>query len=429
MNILMMTNTFTPHVGGVARSVEAFMVEYQRLGHGVLVVAPVFEGMPEKELNVIRVPAIQNFNGSDFSVRLPIPSFLFPALDRFRPDIVHTHHPFLLGDTALRVAALRNVPLVFTHHTLYEQYTHYVPGDSPALKRFVVELSTGYANLCDQVIAPSESIALILQGRGVKVPIEVIPTGVNVEQFARGDGAKFRALMGIPQDAFVVGHVGRLAPEKNLRFLAEAVVDFLKANDRTHFLIAGVGPSAGEIMGLFEREDLANRLHLTGILQAGDLANAYHAMDVFAFASQSETQGMVLTEAMAAGVPVVAVDAPGVREVVTDTRNGRLLPIEDLKGFSSALSWLASLSPRERQGLSEAARETADGFSLPRCAERALDLYKSLLTSGPVPRKVEGSLWSSALRLIETEWELWANRAHAASAALTRSRPHDKVTP
>src|SRR3972149_4534000 len=221
MNILMMTNTFTPHTGGVARSVESFTAEYRRLGPRGLVVAPVFEGMPSEEEDVLRVPAIQKFNGSDFSVRLPIPSFLFPELDRFRPDIVHTHHPFLLGDTALRVAALRNVPLVFTHHTLYEQYTHYVPGDSPALKRFVVELSTGYANLSDQVIAPRERIALILQGRGGKVPIEVIPTGVNVEQFARGDGDNDDERQG----TFLHGRY--LTPDSgecytpNLRFLAE----------------------------------------------------------------------------------------------------------------------------------------------------------------------------------------------------------------
>jgi glycosyltransferase involved in cell wall biosynthesis len=422
MNILMVSNTFTPHVGGVARSVQAFMAEYQKQGHDVLVVAPVFEGMPEKEENVIRVPAIQNFNGSDFSVRLPIPSFLFGVLDRFRPDIVHSHHPFLLGDTALRIAALHNVALVFTHHTMYEQYTHYVPGDSPALKRFVIELSTGYANLSDQVIAPSESAREVLRQRGVVTPIEVIPTGVDVKRFARGDGAKFRAERGIPTDVFVVGHVGRLAPEKNLVFLAEAVCEFLKGFEQAHFLVAGVGPSEAEIKGLFKKAGMDSRLHFAGILQADELASAYRAMNVFAFASRSETQGMVLTEAMAAGIPVVAVDAPGVREVVVDGHNGRLLPTLDPREFSSALSWVASLSPAERRNLEDSARETAGCFSMTRCAARALKLYESLLGSGHDRRQVEDSLWASALRLIETEWELWVNRVHAAGAALTRSK-------
>ena len=116
MNILMLTNTFTPHVGGVARSVETFTAGYRALGHRVLVLAPRFEGMPESERDVIRVPAIQHFNGSDFSVPFPVPGLLAGVVERFRPDIVHLHHPYLLGGTALRIGASRNIPVVFTHH-------------------------------------------------------------------------------------------------------------------------------------------------------------------------------------------------------------------------------------------------------------------------------------------------------------------------
>jgi len=106
----------------------------------VVVAAPVFDGMPAHERDVIRIPAIRHFNGSDFSVVLPIPRYLAAHLEAFRPDVVHSHHPFLLGDTALRIANQYYVPLIFTHHTMYEQYTHYVPGDSPKLKQFVIEL-------------------------------------------------------------------------------------------------------------------------------------------------------------------------------------------------------------------------------------------------------------------------------------------------
>ena len=147
MRILMMTNTFTPHVGGVARSVESFTASYRKLGHHVLVVAPEFDNMPSEETDVVRIPAIQNFNGSDFSVVLPIPSNLRSAVEAFEPEIVHSHHPFLIGSTALRLARQYSLPIVFTHHTMYEKYTHYVPGDSKTLKRFVINLSTRYANL------------------------------------------------------------------------------------------------------------------------------------------------------------------------------------------------------------------------------------------------------------------------------------------
>jgi glycosyltransferase involved in cell wall biosynthesis len=103
----------------VARSLEAFTAEYRKHGHRVLVVAPKFENMPENR--------------------------------EFEPDIVHSHHPYLIGGTALRLAIPNKLPLVFTHHTMYEQYTHYVPGDSEALKRFVIQLSTSYANPCSCV--------------------------------------------------------------------------------------------------------------------------------------------------------------------------------------------------------------------------------------------------------------------------------------
>jgi glycosyltransferase involved in cell wall biosynthesis len=130
MNLLMMTNTYSPFVGGVARSVESFTEEFRRRGHRVMVVAPASPGAHKSEADVLRIPAIQKFNGSDFSLRLPVPGFLFSALEKFRPDVVHSHHPYLLGDTALRISALRNVPLVFTHHSMYEKFTHYVSGDS-----------------------------------------------------------------------------------------------------------------------------------------------------------------------------------------------------------------------------------------------------------------------------------------------------------
>src|SRR3954463_8732615 len=222
MNICMMTNTYLPHVGGVARSVSTFAEEYRKQGHGVLVVAPNFDGKPPSkraEAIVERVAAIQKFNGSDFSVRLPLAASLSDRLDAFKADIIHAHHPFLLGDTALRIASNKNVPIVFTHHTRYEDYTHYVPFDSPALKEIATNLPTSFANLCDGVIAPSESMARLIRKRGVEVPIKVVPTGIDVKAFASADGSGFREKYNIPARAFVVGHVGRLAPEKNLGYL------------------------------------------------------------------------------------------------------------------------------------------------------------------------------------------------------------------
>ncbi|MBW2596578.1 MAG: glycosyltransferase [Deltaproteobacteria bacterium] len=418
MNILMMTNTFPPYVGGVARSVEAFTVEYRKRGHRVLVVAPEYENMPENEIDVIRIPAIQRFNGSDFSVILSTPGYLTEAIEEFKPDIVHSHHPFLIGVTAFRMARKYELPLVFTHHTMYEQYTHYVPGDSETLKRFVIKLSTSYSNLCDQVFAPSESVASVLGDRGVFAPIDVVPTGVNLEQFACGNGPGFRAAMDIPQDAIVVGHVGRLAPEKNLEFLAKALVAFFKNESRAHFLVVGGGPSSKTIQQIFFREKMAGRLHIAGVLDHPLLTSAYRAMDVFAFASKSETQGMVLTEAMAAGVPVVALDAPGVREVVVDHRNGRLLYSETVEEFSSALQRVVSLPSQQMQQLKQAAENTAEKFSIGHSADKALTLYKDLLDKEFFDRHKEYSAWTTILHKIKTEWDVIKGLAGAAGAAL-----------
>lgn len=268
MNILMFTNTYLPHVGGVARSVELFARHDRMLGHSVLVVAPTYEGVPAEETDVVRVPSVQQFNRTEFSLPISLPGALHAQLDEFQPQIVHSHHPFLLGNTALRVAAARSLPIVFTHHTRYETYTHYLPLDSPAIQRGAARLAAAYCNLCDAVIAPSQSIADVLRHEEVTASIEVIPTGVEVERFSHGFGRRARSRHGIPQDALVVGHVGRLAPEKNLAFLAEAVAAFVHQNRRAHFFVIGVGPAQKDVLRTFAPAELPGRLHLAGILES-----------------------------------------------------------------------------------------------------------------------------------------------------------------
>jgi len=419
MNILMMTNTFRPYVGGVARSVEVFTDEYRRQGHRVLVVAPRYDAARESEPGLVRVPAIQNFNGSDLSVRVAIPGLLAGKLTNFAPDVVHAHHPFLMGDAALRVAVGRNLPLVFTHHTMWELYTHYVPGDSAVMRRFVIALATGYANLCDSVIAPSRGIRNLLASRGVQSPIVVIPTGVEVDQFARGAGAAFRRRTGIPDGAFVVGHVGRLAEEKNLPFLARAVAQFVGHDANRCFVVVGDGPMREHIEAIFDDHGLAGRLFAVGRLEGKCLIDAYAAFDAFVFASKSETQGLVLVEAMAAGVPAVALDAPGVREVLDDGRNGAMIDVEDADTFAAALQWVAARTAHQREQLAENARNTARRFALDRCAARTLQLYQSVIHIKQA-RPATDTLWENAMRCLNAEWKVWSARAKAGAEALTK---------
>jgi 1,2-diacylglycerol 3-alpha-glucosyltransferase len=425
VNILMATNTFPPHVGGVANSVRRFTDAFRASGHRVLVVAPEFEGGSRTEQDVVRVLAVQHFNGSDFAVPVPITHKVSAALKTFAPQVIHSHHPFLLGDTALRLAAAREVPVVFTHHTMYERYTHYVPGDSPTLKRFVIDLTTGYCNLCDAVIAPSETVADLLARRGVTASIAVIPTGVDLGAFEGADGAAYRRTAGIPEAAFVVGHVGRLAPEKNMEFLAEAVTGFLARHPGARFLLIGEGPSKRELLAAFDRHGMSGRIHAGGVLQGSELARAYRAMDVFAFASLTETQGMVLTESMAAGVPVVALDAPGAREVVRDGENGRLVRRPDADAFREAIRWVAELALPERNRLAERVAVTAREFSMGRSAAKQLALYESLAGTRRASRAIDTGPWPAARKRIGEEWKILRNIAHAAGEAV-RSEPDER---
>jgi glycosyltransferase involved in cell wall biosynthesis len=419
MNILMMTNTYLPHVGGVARSVEAFSRYYRQHGHRVLIIAPEFEQMPEHEKDVIRISAIQHFNGSDFSVVLPVPHFLGEKIDAFEPDIVHSHHPFLIGSTARLVANTYNIPLVFTHHTMYEQYSHYVHGDAETLKHFAVKLATSYANMCDQVFAPSESIATVLTERNVTAPIRVIATGVDLGEFAVGSGNGFKLMLGIPVDAFVVGHLGRLAPEKNLSFLSLAVQTFMKREPMAHFLLIGKGSAKHELVQSFVAAGLTNRLHAVDFLQQPFLSSAYQAMDVFVFSSQSETQGMVLTESMAVSVPVIALDAPGVREVVVDNQNGRLLSAQATTDeFSSAVQSYFKLPEIQKQKFWLAARATAESYSINVCGAKALRKYTELLGKGYVHRHHEHQLWMDIIRLIKAEYDILKGIAVSAVQAI-----------
>ncbi len=418
----MFTNTYIPHVGGVARSVSCFEEDLRKRGHRVLIVAPTFHETPKNENRdfVLRIPAIQNFNGSDFSASIPSPFLIHQKMDEFQPDIIHSHHPYLLGDTAMRVASRNGLPIVFTHHTLYEQYAHYVLSSEP-MKKFVTRLSTAYANCCTHVIAPSRSIADLIKKRGVIRPISEIPTGIDCESFQKGDGKRFRKAHGIDDDTQLIGHVGRLAREKNLGFLTKAVTTALKQNKKARFLVVGDGPDRKHIEKVFAEDHLTDRLILAGTITGNDLVSAYCAMDVFVFSSRSETQGLVVAEAMAAGIPVIALDASGVREVVSDNENGRLLP-EDAspEAFSETITDFFQ-KPDDKNRWQENALLTARRFDRAKMAMTLSDLYERVLQEKLRAAEEHIGLmnsWENLLHGIITEWDLLSSKVGAIAEAV-----------
>ncbi len=409
MRILMMTNTYFPMVGGLEQSVHSFSEEFKTLGHEVLIVTPAFKDMPTEEPGVIRIPAFQKFGGTIFSLNFPVSGLLTRLMKEFVPDIVHSHGPFFMGDFALRLSRQHAIPLVFTYHTMFEQYVHDWPVQNEGVKRFMVKLAAGYANLVDQVIAPSKSVQDILIKRGVKTPIEVVPTGVDVKRFSKGDRKAFREQNQIPLDALVVGHAGRLAPEKNLEFLTNCLIELLKKDPRVHALIVGLGPSQNLIQDAFRQAGLEKRLHLTGVLHYQHLVDAYFAMDVFAFASLSETQGLVLIEAMAAGVPVVALDASGAREVVSDYHNGRLLNAMDQPSFVDALIWALSRTPEELQTIKQVIRMTVQKYPINSAAVQMLKIYEKIRSRKSISLGKKNSSRYLILWRMKAEWDIYRN--------------------
>lgn len=419
MRIAMFTNTYLPHVGGVARSVDSFSKMYQKLGHKVQVAAPEFEEQIEGEKNVTRIPAITDFNGSGFSFRLPAPGKINEMLDRFQPDIIHSHHPFLLGDSALRCAYQRNLPLIFTHHTLYEKYTGYLPVDGAFAQRAAIELTRNYSEACDLVFAPSQSVAELMKEREYKARIEVLPTGIDFESFAQGDGARFRRNHRIDEGAFVIGHVGRLGHEKNLDFLARAAKEALEELENARFVAVGDGDAVEWAQDYFAQSEVRERVLFTGPLEGQELSDAYASFDLFAFASLTETQGLVIAEAMAAGNPVAALDGPGVRDVVESGKNGQL--VQDLDDPSKLAACMLELA-RDQDSLSRMgknATETARSLSIENTAKKALAHYERILEENPDYRSRDSKTMEDFWHFLDAELELLKAKLSAAKAAVS----------
>jgi len=418
MRILMMTNTYFPIVGGLEQSIASFSEEFKTLGHEVLTVTPAFGGAPVEEQGVIRLPAFQKFNRTIFSVNFPVSRLLTQLMKEFSPDIIHSHCPFFMGDFALRLSRQHAIPLVFTYHTMFEEYAHDLPVQNEGVKRFMVKLAAGYADLVDRLIVPCESVQEILLKRGVKTPMEVVPTGIDLERFSKGDGKGFREQNHIPPDALVIGHAGRLASEKNLDFLIHCMVEALKKDERVHALIVGKGSSEKMIKDTFQEAGLQERVHLVGVLHYQHLVDAYFAMDVFAFASLSETQGIVLIEAMASGAPVVALDAPGARDMVQDGSNGRLLMEMDQPGFSEALLWVLHRAFEETQAIKQAARTTAGEYTIGASAKRMLEIYEDARSKKTVSVGKRNSSQFLLWWQLKAEWDIYRNYVKSIATSI-----------
>jgi len=377
VKILMFSNTFIPRLGGVTQSIVSLRQELIKRGHSVLIVTSYLPNAAHEDGDVVRVPVFAHTNGADLP--LPIMSTrVRREIQAFGPDIVHAHHPFLLGRTALHAAACFDVPIVYTFHTRYDLYLRAL-GGGIWLEKLVRRSIMAFCQTADAVIAPSDSIRCMLQASGMATPVVTIPSGIDTARVSGGDRSRMRISLGIKADAFVIGHIGRLEVEKNLAFLASAVAVLLRNSPTAVFLIGGDGTQQRAMMEKLTGAGVGDQVIFTGALKGRAIADALSAMDVFVFASLTETQGLVVTEAQAAGVPVIALDTPGVHETVT--KGGGLLLDRRAKpaAFAEVLQSFERLAQAEREIFRKQALDNAARYSAQEMARSTEDLYGKLV--------------------------------------------------
>jgi len=393
MRIGLFTNNYRPLQNGLATSVDSFAQAFRRAGHAVTVVAPRYPDGPGEEPGVIRVPGWRA--PTHHAYVLPAP--WWPGLDRKITgcvfDVFHAQHPFLLGKTAARSARRTGRPLVFTYHTRYAQYAHYVPGPAGLVARLALRRALRFAAQADLVIAPAPSLARDLRARGLTTPIEVVPTGVPLPP-AAGPEARHarRQALGLGPGNPLCMSVGRLAPEKNLRFLLAAFARILAEMPEARLVLVGDGDDRPRLEQ--EAADLGIQASVSfagGVAQ--ERVHDYNlAADLFLFPSTSETQGLVALEALAAALPVVAVASKAAGDLFGEGTGGLLTP-EDPEAFARTVVTLWG-QPDRCRALGEAGRRTAARYTPEVSAARLLELYQGLLVASR-SRALPARAWRS----------------------------------
>jgi glycosyltransferase involved in cell wall biosynthesis len=377
MRIGIFTNNYKPRLSGVPISIETFTKELRRMGHRVYIFAPSIRGYRDEDGDVFRLPSIPCPWDRTLALPLPWVRGVGGLVKELCLDIIHTQHPFVIGWLAARLARKNKIPLVFTHHTRYEEYAHYIPFDQRIVRRVATSLSTSYANRCDLVIVPTKQMKDILLKNGVRTWIERLPTGIELGRFEGVSSRALRQIHGLEERTRILLHVGRLAKEKNIPFLIEAFKKIAERVPSTVLVVVGYGPFEAELRKLVGKSGLGEKIILCKTDRRSDLYLYYAGAEIFLFSSLTETQGLVICEALAAGLPVVAIDSVGASEVVVDGVNGYLTE-NSIERFSRCVIEL--LMDEEKRGrFSRAARERARGFSSHLQAERLLLLYKRVI--------------------------------------------------
>jgi 1,2-diacylglycerol 3-alpha-glucosyltransferase len=390
MRVLFISDVYFPRVNGVSTSIRTFREDLTHCGVETLLVAPRYGADASEraleEHDVLRVPARRvPRDPEDRRMSWWALTRTLDALPRGAFDLVHVHTPFIAHYAGVRAARRAGLACVATYHTFFEEYLHhYLPLLARPAGRFLARSFTrAQCAAVQALIAPSEPMRAVLEAYGVRTPIHVLPTGLPPDRFRRGDGGAFRAQAGIDQGTPLLTYIGRVAHEKNIGFLLHVLREVLHSVPDAILVIAGEGPARIALRSQVDALGLGRRVHFAGYLERRQaLLDCYAAADVFVFASRTETQGLVLLEAMAQGIPVVSIAELGTRSVLPGS--GALIVPEERAAFAGAVVRVLRDTGLRRQ-MSEQARAHARTWSSALMARRLAELYRELCAA---PRTV-----------------------------------------
>lgn len=373
MHIGFYTNAYHPTISGVVRSISSFRMALAEKGHNVFVFAPHSGDYTDEEPFVFRYPAIDLPQYPQFPFAIPISACLDRILPSLRLEVIHSHHPVLLGHTAADKAVHYKLPLVFTFHTRYREYSHYLAINQKFVKEQIDYWLCHYMERCHHVVVPSESIKdLLASDYGITSQVSVLPSGIDLKSFEQLNREQLRQKFGW-QGHRVLISVGRLAKEKNWDTLIEAAATVLPEYEDTRLVLLGSGPEHNNLIELSRKLGIANQVDLLGAIPPDQVPGYLVAADIFCFASITETQGLVTMEAMAAGLPVAAVDATGTQDAFMHGVHG-LLTENNSAALSKAIQQLLE-NHDLRAEYSLAGRKRAENFGIRGLAGKLLEIY------------------------------------------------------
>jgi glycosyltransferase involved in cell wall biosynthesis len=382
MNILFISDVFFPRVNGVSTSINTFATELRALGHQVTLIAPSYTDEDKQEEWIVRVPSHKiYFDPEDRLMNFGKLKALLPWIRDKHFDVIHIHTPFTAHYVGIHFGKKLDIPVVETYHTFFEDYLHhYLPFIPQFISRKLARtISRRQCNAVDGIVSPSKPMLDVLKQYGIKTPAEVVATGLDDSSFANVDGEHFRMSHDIPLTQPMLLFVGRVAHEKNIGFLLEMHVELIKNHPDALLVITGEGPAEESIKQSIEKLGISNKVRMIGYLDRGhELIACYKAADIFVFASKSETQGLVLLEAMAQGTAVVAISELGTKSILIEGE-GVLIAKDDINDFADKVSALLSDAPK-RQMIGEKGRQYAqEKWGAGVLAKKVAKFYKSTI--------------------------------------------------